>query len=291
MMATSASTDGCPLPFEVGPYAAAEVAVDSAAGGADDGDENFLARLDRSIDFWRANDYTSAWVTVPVGRARLIEQLSSDDVHANFGFDLHHTNATSRTITMKKWLNDGTEDKIPPWATHQVGCAGFVLNDDNELLLIKEWSGASSRRVPSRQWKMPGGLLDRGETFEEATCREVLEETGVSCDFESILTFWHRHGLKWHQSDLYYVGLLRPRSSELTACPVEVSAATWMHVDEVLATQDHPLIRHVLEKVFLLDGSHRVGSSARLTPAAEISAGAVQWPGRDPYPTYSSVSR
>lgn len=292
MMATSMPTDGCPLRFEIGPYAAAEVTVDPSGGSGAHDDGEFLSRLDRSIDFWRTNDYTSAWVTIPACRARLIEQLSSVETTANFGFDLHHTNSTLQTIIMKKWLKDGTEDKIPPWATHQVGCAGFVLNERNELLLIKEWSGPSSSRVPSRQWKMPGGLLDRGETFEEATCREVLEETGVPCDFESILTFWHRHGLKWDKSDLYYVCLLRPRSEELTACPVEVSAAAWMHVDEFLATQDHPLLRHVLERNFLLDGSRRVGdSAARLTPAAEISAGAVQWPGRDPYPTYSSISR
>lgn len=282
--------DGCPLPFEIGPYAAAEVTVapsisSSTVGGSTD-DEDFLAKLDQSIDFWRENDYTSAWVTIPTCRARLIEQLSNK----NFGFDLHHTNPALQTVIMKRWLKD-TEDKIPPFATHQVGTAGFVLNDRNEILLVKEWSGPLSSRVPSRQWKLPGGLLDKDESFEEATCREVLEETGIICEFESILTFWHRHGLKWDKSDLYYVCLLRPKSSELGICPVEISAATWMHLDEFLATQDHPLITHVLKMNFLLDGSSKVGSSERLKPAAEMEAGAVQWPNRDPYPTYSAAVR
>lgn len=291
-MAASLPADGCPLPFQKGPYAAAEVAVaPSTSGGVGGDDEAFLEKLDRSIDFWRENDYTSAWVTVPACRARLVERLSSDEVNGNFGFDLHHINATEATIIMKRWLKEGTEDKIPPWATHQVGCAGFVLNDQNEILLIKEWSGPLSSRVPSRQWKMPGGLLDRDESFEEATCREVLEETGVPCEFESVLAFWHRHGLKWNKSDLYYVCLLRPESLEIEKCPVEVSDARWMHVDEFLATQDHPLITHVLSANFGLDGSSEVGTAERLTPRAEMAAGSVQWPGREPYPTYSSIPR
>mmetsp|Transcript_16022 Transcript_16022/g.28899 ORF Transcript_16022/g.28899 Transcript_16022/m.28899 type:complete len:337 (+) Transcript_16022:67-1077(+) len=294
MMATSMPTDGCPLPFEIGPYSAAEVTVGPSPGtgvgdGVDDGE--FLSKLDQSIDFWRENDYTSAWVTIPASRARLIERLSSNEDKGNFGFDLHHINSTQQTIILKRWLKDGTEDKIPPWASHQVGCAGFVLNDQNEILLIKEWSGPLSSRVPSRQWKMPGGLLDAGESFEEATCREVMEETGVPCEFESILTFWHRHGLKWDKSDLYYVCLLRPKSLELEICPVEVSAAKWMHVDDFLATEDHPLITHVLKTNFLLDGSIQVGSSERLTPIADMAAGAIQWPNREPYPTYSSIPR
>jgi len=294
MATKSMPTDGCPLPFEIGPYAAAEVTVPpssiSSVDGIDEDDVDFLEKLDRSIDFWIENDYTSAWVTIPTCRARLIEHLSN----INYGFDLHHTNSTLRTIIMKKWLRDGTEDKIPPWATHQVGCAGFVLNDDNELLLVKEWSGPPSGRVPSKQWKLPGGLLDRDESFEEATCREVFEETGVTCEFESILSFWHRHGLKFNKSDLYYVCLLRPTSSELNICPVEISAATWMHVDDFLETQDHPLITHVLKMNFLLDrsSSDRVGSSSdRLTPSAEMAVGAVRWPNRDPYPTYSAAIR
>ncbi|KAL3939153.1 MAG: hypothetical protein SGBAC_006079 [Bacillariaceae sp.] len=221
----------------------------------------------------------------------MIQHLSSTDYCENFGFDLHHTNSTLQTIVMKKWLKDDTEDKIPPYATHQVGCAGFVLNDQNEILLITEWSGPLSNRTPTKQWKLPGGLLDAGESFEEATCREVLEETGISCEFESMLTFWHRHGLKFGKSDLYYVCLLRPKSLEIELDPVEISAAKWMPIDEFLETQNHPLIRHVLKESFDVDGSQPVGNSKRLSPNAEMQPGGVQWPGRAPYPTYTSNTR
>lgn len=280
-------TGGCELEFEIGPYSAAEVTVPKTGN-----DDEFLDKLNSSLQFWKENDFTSAWVSVPTTRARLVENMSSAvGENRSNGFDLHHTNATMQTIVLKKWLNDDTEDKIPPFATHQVGCAGFVLNDQNEILLIKEWSGPSSNRTPTKQWKMPGGLLDAGESFEEATCREVLEETGVSCQFESILTFWHRHGLQFGKSDLYYVCLLKPKSLHLDFCPVEVSAARWMSIDEFLETQDHPLITHVLRNNFQIEAPCTVGNLKRISPSAEMAVGAVQWPNRQPYPTYTSRAR
>ncbi|KAL3790024.1 hypothetical protein HJC23_011380 [Cyclotella cryptica] len=285
------STDSCPLEFDVGPYNAAEVRT--ATLEQTSSDDEFLTKLHESLDYWKRNEYTSAWINVPVHRARIIEALSN----TTLGFDLHHTNSTQRTIIMKKWLRDDKQDLIPPFATHQVGCAGFVLNDRNEILLIKEWTGpyTPSGRVPSKQWKLPGGLLDAGESLEEATIREVYEETGVSCDFEGVLAFWHRHGLKFGKSDLYYVCLLRPRSLELMACPVEISDARWMHVDDFLECEDHPLITHVLKCSFRLeggDGNNKIGKGEnvmRLKPQAKMVTGAVQWPGRSPYPTYTSV--
>ncbi|KAL7509186.1 hypothetical protein ACHAXN_006231 [Cyclotella atomus] len=279
------SVDRCLLDFNTGPYTAAEVSSSTLEQCTDD--DEFLNKLKQSINFWKDKEYTSAWINVPVSRARLIESLSDEP----FGFDLHHTNATQQTIIMKKWLNENKEDLIPPFATHQVGCAGFVLNDNNELLLIKEWTGPlSASRTPSKQWKLPGGLLDAGESFEEAVIREVHEETGVPCDFEGILSFWHRHGLKWGKSDLYYVCLLKPRSLQIEVCPVEISDACWMHVNDFLEKEDHPLITHVLKRAYLLDKNNTVDNdcAVRIQPQSIMATGSVQWPGRSPYPTYTS---
>ena len=287
--------DECPLSFVDLPYSAAEVRVSDEF---DDSDTEFLEKLRSSLEFWTKNDYNSAWVHVPIQRASLVKFLTcgendnggDDKTNTGLGFDLHHTNSTLQTIVLKKWLRDGHEDKIPPFATHQVGCAGFVLNDKNEILVIKEWSGPPSNRTPTRQWKLPGGLLDAGESFEDATCREVQEETGISCDFESILTFWHRHGLTFGKSDLYFVCLLRPHSLEITLDPVEVSAARWMAVDEFLRTQDHPLITHVLHNNFKVDKSKDVGGSTRMVPSSQMVKGDVQFASRRPFPTYTSTS-
>ena len=294
----------CPLPFETLPYRGASVRLDKSDDSLPTSNEEFLNQLLASLDFWKENDYTSAWLHVPTSRASLIESLQQDAAdddnqdEISIPFDLHHVNATENTIVLKKWLRPHpSEDKIPPFATHQVGCAGFVLSEDNELLLVKEWTGSPSNRTQTKQWKLPGGLLDAGETFGEASCREVFEETGVECEFESILAFWHRHGLMFGKSDFYYVCLLKPKQKEINIDPVEVSDAIWMPIHEFIETQNHPLIHHVLKNVFHLDKDHPPSSQdlreqrTRLEPAIEMLEGGVQFgPERPIYPTYTGRS-
>lgn len=54
-----------------------------------------------------------------------------------------------------------------------VHLAGAVITDgDGRVLLIR-------RRVPRRQWEIPGGKLERGETPPAAAVRELWEELGV----------------------------------------------------------------------------------------------------------------
>lgn len=63
-------------------------------------------------------------------------------------------------------------------------------------------------------WKMPGGLVENGESIEEATVREVWEETGVKANFLSIVGFRELMKYQWGQQDLYYVCLLEPEGDE-----------------------------------------------------------------------------
>lgn len=53
-----------------------------------------------------------------------------------------------------------------------VGAGTLILNDQNEVLLIK--------RTDNNMWGIPGGSCELGETFEEAAIRETLEETGLA---------------------------------------------------------------------------------------------------------------
>lgn len=55
--------------------------------------------------------------------------------------------------------------------THFVSVAGLVCNDKDEILLIKS---------PRRGWEFPGGMVESGETLEEALIREIKEEAGVN---------------------------------------------------------------------------------------------------------------
>ncbi|TSB47919.1 NUDIX hydrolase [Alkalicoccobacillus porphyridii] len=63
---------------------------------------------------------------------------------------------------------------VPP--KHIVSAATIVLNDHNELLLIK---GAR------RGWEMPGGQVEEGESLTAAAIRETKEETGIDIEIIS----------------------------------------------------------------------------------------------------------
>lgn len=56
---------------------------------------------------------------------------------------------------------------------HFVSVAALVTNDQGKILLVKS---------PWRGWEYPGGLIEPGETFQEALHREIREESGVEVE-------------------------------------------------------------------------------------------------------------
>ncbi|KIL34233.1 ADP-ribose pyrophosphatase [Cohnella kolymensis] len=56
---------------------------------------------------------------------------------------------------------------------HFISAAAIVLNDQNEILLI---------RGPQRGWEMPGGHVEVGESLAQAAIRETKEEAGVDIE-------------------------------------------------------------------------------------------------------------
>lgn len=58
---------------------------------------------------------------------------------------------------------------------HIVSAATIVLNNQNEILLIKG---------PRRGWEMPGGQVEEGESLKDAAIRETKEESGIDIEIE-----------------------------------------------------------------------------------------------------------
>ncbi len=58
---------------------------------------------------------------------------------------------------------------------HFVSVAALVRNDEGKILLVNS---------PWRGWEYPGGLIEPGETFEEALRREIREESGVEVEIQ-----------------------------------------------------------------------------------------------------------
>lgn len=56
---------------------------------------------------------------------------------------------------------------------HIISAAAIILNDNNEILLIKG---------PRRGWEMPGGQVEEGESLACAAIRETKEEAGIDIE-------------------------------------------------------------------------------------------------------------
>eukprot|EP00041_Stephanoeca_diplocostata_P029477 m.870924 g.870924 ORF g.870924 m.870924 type:complete len:107 (-) comp23568_c0_seq3:2317-2637(-) len=89
----------------------------------------------------------------------------------DLGNRLHHVLVDE--IVLVKWLPTDRPSAVPEFATHQVGVAGFVLNTQDQVLVVRE-------RAYGTLWKLPGGLADLGEDLPDTAQREVWEETGMN---------------------------------------------------------------------------------------------------------------
>ena len=62
--------------------------------------------------------------------------------------------------------------------THFVSVAGLFYNDKDEVLLLES---------PNRGWEYPGGMVEPGETLQDALIREIKEETGADVEITGFI--------------------------------------------------------------------------------------------------------
>ena len=111
---------------------------------------------------------------------------------------------------MLLWLDASTPCRFPHYAHHYVGVGGAVVNEHLEILLIKE-----HRSADQRKWKLPGGYADPLESIKQAVQREVLEETGINCNFEGICAIREQIDHKFDMaSDFYFCCACTPVRTE-----------------------------------------------------------------------------
>lgn len=98
---------------------------------------------------------------------------------------------------------DDTADPadIDPTGEVEVWAAGGVVRraaaDGWEVLLV--------HRPDRRDWSLPKGKVDSGETLREAARREIREETGFDCDLdEPIATVRYRDARRRSKAVVYF---------------------------------------------------------------------------------------
>lgn len=121
---------------------------------------------------------------------------------------------------------------VPTAANHTLGVGAVVINDKNEILVIKE-------KISNVGYKLPGGHIDNCEMISTAVKREVFEETGIDVEFESIISLGHFYPHQFHKSNLYVLCMATPKSFEINIQDTnEIIDAKWCDVNRYLEDEN-----------------------------------------------------
>lgn len=103
---------------------------------------------------------------------------------------------------------------------HIVSAATIVVNEQNEILLIKG---------PMRGWEMPGGQVEEGESIKEAAIRETKEETGIDVEIIKFCGIFQNV----NRSICNTLFLARPIGGQCTTSPESLEVG-FFPIDEAL---------------------------------------------------------
>ncbi len=129
----------------------------------------------------------------------------------------------------------------------QRSAGGAVFRDDGGKLQVVIILTAAEKR-----WQIPKGIIDPGETSEQAAVREVREESGVDAEIiDGIATtdYWFSFPIdgvrrRIHKFVDFY--LMRYTGGDTADHDGEVIEARWVDVDEALAMLEFDQERSVV---------------------------------------------
>ncbi|KAK4819192.1 hypothetical protein QYF61_026666 [Mycteria americana] len=207
---------------------------------------------------WREEGRVAIWLRIPILQSRFVAAAASQ------GFAFHHAEQGSSTLTL--WLGEGPS-RLPGYATHQLGVAGAVLDENTGKVLVIQ-----DRNKTLNAWKFPGGLSNPGEDIGDTAVREVFEETGIKSEFKSILSIrqQHRHPGAFGKSDMYIICRLEPSSFNISFCQQECLRCEWMDLDELARTKHATPITSNVAKLLLYgyrEGFDKIDITMREFPA------------------------
>lgn len=143
-------------------------------------------------------------------KTNLIETLKRLKTLADLGL-LYHTNEYDRerydeiqkislnllqTISKRSLADLKVSLPTPAeYPTAKVDIRGLLLNDNNEILLVKERDG---------RWSLPGGWADVGFSPREVVQKEFKEETGIIIDVIALLAVFDKRKHN-HPAQPFYI--------------------------------------------------------------------------------------
>ena len=155
------------------------------------------------------------------------EQLS---IALSLGFEFHNCEARRTTLTYRVQ----EEAYIPVAPTHTIGVGAVVINEENEILLVRDRIHTSHSI-----YKLPGGMLEEAQSLEDGVVREVWEETGIKAKLIKMVSVLNSHPYRFNKSNMYIVFQLEPLSSEINIVDThEIEKAFWMPLEDFYAHEE-----------------------------------------------------
>ncbi|XP_030533791.1 nudix hydrolase 8-like [Rhodamnia argentea] len=188
----------------------------------------FASMLRLSLSRWKIEGKKGIWLKLPSELSEFVP------IAVKEGFQYHH--AEKGYVMLTYWIPDGP-CMLPANASHQVGVGGFVINDENEVLVVRE------KYCPSTcldLWKLLTGFIHESEEIFAGAVREVKEETVIETEFMEVIAFRHVHNVAFQKSDLFFICMLKPLSTQIVVDDLEIEAAKWMPLEEFVK---QPLIQ------------------------------------------------
>jgi len=143
--------------------------------------------------------------------------------------------------------------KVPTKLQFSAGGVAFRKQDRQvDVALISV--GADDR------WQLPKGLVDKGESTEDAAIREVREEAGIDTEIVTRIDkveywyFWkeNRQRIRYHKFVYFY--LLRYKSGDVRDHDHEVNEARWVAIDDAIEMLAFDSEKKIMEKAKELIG-------------------------------------